>query len=181
MQNTIPARCFYRATFRNPIVRKHQLCVKVLCDVEVEIYPETRQRWRARILATGARLDVSGPSPDNVKSQVRDLYEEQVSDWAIYDEQIGKPMAEPQPHRPPPAHIMATNAKPLPEQKQVRAVCGKVVHRRQIVADQNLDQWLEARRDAAFVGGAEQLITCSQCRIIIKQAEEKYASQTKTQ
>ena len=174
MQNTIPERCLYRATFRNPIPRSHQLQLKIKCDLLVEIYAETRQRWRARIMPTAARLDVSGPSPAHVKQQVRDLYEEQVSDWAVYDEQIGRPIPEPKPQPRPPTHIMSD--KPLPEQKQVRAVCGKLVSRAQIVADQTVEQWLEARRDMGFLKGAETLILCAQCRIILKKAEEQYAS-----
>lgn len=179
MQKTIPARCLYRAVFRNPIARKHQLKVRVLCDVEIEIYPETQQRWKARSRASGHRFDVSGPSPLHVQKQIGDLFEEQVTDWAVYDEQIGKPIPEPQPHRKPPAHIMGDN--PLPEQRQVRAVCGKLVSRTQIVGDQTVEQWLEARRDMGFLKGAETLVLCGQCRIILKQAEEKYAKQTKAQ
>lgn len=202
MTKTNPA-ALYHATFKNPIMRKHQLCIKIRCEVEVEIYPESPQRWRARILATGTRLDVSGPSSAAVKAQVRNLYEAQVTDWAAYDQQQADARAlttpappahimatsdKPQPlagctmeRRRRQAHIMATSARPLPLQKQVRAVCGKVVHLRQIVAEQNLEQWLEARRDAGFLTGAEDLITCSQCRIIIAKAEDEYARQTETE
>lgn len=176
MSNTIPARCLYRATFRNPIARRHQLQVKVRCDVEIEIYPETRQRWKARTAGTRCRFDVSGSTPEHVQKQIRELFEEQVSEWAVYDEQIGKPMPEPKPQRKPAAHIMSDNA--LPEQKTVRSLCGKLVHRNQIVADQNIDQWLKARRQAGFLTGAEHLITCPQCQIMVRKAEENYAKQT---
>lgn len=179
MQETIPARCLYRAVLRNPITQKHQLKVRVLCDVEVEIYPETRERWKARSRATGHRFDVSGPSPLHVQKQIEELFEKQLTGWAVYDEEIGKPMPELKPQPRPPSHIMGD--KPLPEQKQVRAVCGKLVNRNQIVADQSVEEWLEARRDMGFLKGAETLILCAQCRIILKQEEEKYARQTKAQ
>ena len=181
MQETIPARCLYRATFRNPIARSHQLQLKVRCDVEIEIYPESRQRWKARSTASGRRFDVSGPTPAHVQKQIRELFEEQVSEWAVYDEQIGKPMPEPKGQPKPPTHIMCDDplARHIDARKNcVRAICGKLVRRRQIVSDQTLEQWLQATRDAGFLRGGDILLTCPQCRIIVKKAENELEGRT---
>ena len=148
MNETRHPKAVYRAHFTGRIPRGHELQIKLDCTVEVEVYPVNATRWRARILPTKARLDVTGASAEQVQREVAELYTTQVSPWERFDVESPVPRRRASPRV---THLM--NDDPLPKQDHVKAACGKIVRRKQIVR------------------GVSDLL-CAQCLIIAEKGGE---------
>lgn len=132
-ERKLPDKALYRATFRGPRPRANWVGISYSkITVLVEVYPETRTRWRARVLPTRGQLDVTAQTPDHAQAQVAALYEEQVTEWVALDFESGgkKPAKNVLPVM---THIAEKDNPPLPRQETVRAACGKEVRRLQVV------------------------------------------------
>jgi len=151
-ENTLPVRAYYRARFRGPKPREGWIAADYSrIEVEVEVYPETRTRWRARVIPTRGELRVISQTPDQAKAQVAALYEERLSDWKAFDfAGGGRRPARNIPELMTHLASKASGDQPLPRQEQVRSACGKEIRRLQVV-----ELGMEIR--------------CGQCKLIAEQ------------
>lgn len=75
----------YRALFRGMKTEPGQLVMKVAAEMTIEVFAETKDRWKARFYPSKAPLKgMTGASREGIQAMVEEKFSEKLEDWLTY-------------------------------------------------------------------------------------------------
>lgn len=118
-------KTYCRATFRGWIPRPGEIQLNFNAPVEVEIFPETKERWKVRARpGRGVYAGIEG-APAYCQALIAERFREQVSAWTWYD---AKGNLIPEPETDPFTHLAGdASLQPLVGTHLIYTVCKRTV------------------------------------------------------